>query len=136
MDPMPVAPVRFSRRVTQPIAIGTLRPGAPAHRRIGRRGALSTMGRPSHRGIHMPVASTLPRRACLALLLAFSCGTVSAASPAPAAAEAAAVPPQLQDLDAYVERVREQFDVPGIARSEEHTSELQSLMRSSYAVLC
>src|SRR3546814_8366912 len=73
------------------------------------------MGRPSHRGIHMPVASTLPRRACLALLLAFSCGTVSAASPAPAAAEAAAVPPQLQDLDAYVERVREQFDVPGIA---------------------
>src|SRR3546814_12195464 len=63
----------------------------------------------------MPVASTLPRRACLALLLAFSCGTVSAASPAPAAAEAAAVPPQLHDLDAYVERVREQFDVPGIS---------------------
>src|SRR3546814_10670486 len=73
------------------------------------------MGRPSHRGIHMPVASTLPRRACLALLLAFSCGTVSAASPAPAAAEAAAVPPQLHDLDPYVERVREQFDVPGIS---------------------
>src|SRR3546814_1890647 len=98
------------------------------------------MGRPSHRGIHMPVASTLPRRACLALLLAFSCGTVSAASPAPAAAEAAAVPPQLHDLDAYVERVREQFDVPGISvaivRSEEHTSELQSLMRISYAVFC
>src|SRR3546814_3208243 len=63
----------------------------------------------------MPVASTLPRRACLALLLAFSCGTVSAASPAPAAAEAAAVPPQLHDLDAHVERVREQFDVPGIS---------------------
>src|SRR3546814_1122769 len=26
--------------------------------------------------------------------------------------------------------------VPGLARSEEHTSELQSLMRTSYAVLC
>src|SRR3546814_9652261 len=27
-------------------------------------------------------------------------------------------------------------DVPGIFRSEEHTSELQSLMRISYAVFC
>src|SRR3546814_3287228 len=27
-------------------------------------------------------------------------------------------------------------DAPGAARSEEHTSELQSLMRSSYAVFC
>src|SRR3546814_3158250 len=27
-------------------------------------------------------------------------------------------------------------DVPGAARSEEHTSELQSLMRISYAVFC
>src|SRR3546814_9476804 len=27
-------------------------------------------------------------------------------------------------------------DVPPFSRSEEHTSELQSLMRSSYAVLC
>src|SRR3546814_7514804 len=70
-----------------------------AHRRIGRRGALSTMGRPSHRGIHMHVASPLPRRACLALLLAFSCGTVSAGS-------------------------------------AEHTSALQSLMRTTYAVFC
>src|SRR3546814_7361964 len=28
------------------------------------------------------------------------------------------------------------IDLPGIARSEEHTSELQSLMRISYAVFC
>src|SRR3546814_5941629 len=38
------------------------------------------------------------------------------------------------------ERVVEQrdlaFEVPGHVRSEEHTSELQSLMRISYAVFC
>src|SRR3546814_4970539 len=28
------------------------------------------------------------------------------------------------------------IDVPGVYRSEEHTSELQSLMRISYAVFC
>src|SRR3546814_3019191 len=28
------------------------------------------------------------------------------------------------------------LELPGASRSEEHTSELQSLMRSSYAVLC
>src|SRR3546814_12648990 len=28
------------------------------------------------------------------------------------------------------------FIVPGVSRSEEHTSELQSLMRISYAVFC
>src|SRR3546814_5421600 len=31
---------------------------------------------------------------------------------------------------------QEDAGVPAIARSEEHTSELQSLMRSSYAVFC
>src|SRR3546814_2934922 len=31
---------------------------------------------------------------------------------------------------------REAFDLYGIVRSEEHTSELQSLMRISYAVFC
>src|SRR3546814_5416840 len=30
----------------------------------------------------------------------------------------------------------EQIEVPGLGRSEEHTSELQSLMRSSYADFC
>src|SRR3546814_3086892 len=35
-----------------------------------------------------------------------------------------------------VERLRLIFDQPSFARSEEHTSELQSLMRTSYAVFC
>jgi CubicO group peptidase (beta-lactamase class C family) len=67
----------------------------------------------------MPAASTLLRRACPVLFIALSCGAAFAAPPsAPvetAATGAAAVPAELQDLDAYVERVREQFDVPGIA---------------------
>lgn len=37
------------------------------------------------------------------------------AIPAPMAGEASDLPVQLQDFDAYVERVRKQFDVPGIA---------------------
>src|SRR3546814_10816593 len=44
------------------------------------------------------------------------------------------------DADAAVARVRATADVADLAdcdlRSEEHTSELQSLMRNSYAVLC
>ncbi|MCC4592681.1 serine hydrolase [Xanthomonas campestris pv. cannae] len=51
------------------------------------------------------------------LLLAMS-ATVQAQAPAPTAVPApapAALPPGLQDLDAQVERVRKQFDVPGIA---------------------
>src|SRR3546814_7279680 len=32
--------------------------------------------------------------------------------------------------------LREQVEVVGLGRSEEHTSELQSLMRISYAVFC
>src|SRR3546814_2258561 len=35
-----------------------------------------------------------------------------------------------------VERMGRQHVVPGAGRSEEHTSELQSLMRISYAVFC
>src|SRR3546814_1235680 len=31
---------------------------------------------------------------------------------------------------------RQQRDIPAVERSEEHTSELQSLMRHSYAVFC
>src|SRR3546814_1338544 len=39
--------------------------------------------------------------------------------------------------DAGVGEAGHEIDlVPGIARSEEHTSELQSLMRISYAVFC
>src|SRR3546814_8027448 len=45
---------------------------------------------------------------------------------------------KLQTLD--WDALRQQPDAPGIAysfkRSEEHTSELQSLMRNSYAVFC
>ncbi|MBF6024639.1 serine hydrolase [Lysobacter niastensis] len=41
-------------------------------------------------------------------------GIATAAAPAPSAAEAE-LPAQLQDFDAYVEGVRKQFDVPGIA---------------------
>src|SRR3546814_6946887 len=33
-------------------------------------------------------------------------------------------------------RAKQKANVPDAARSEEHTSELQSLMRSSYAVFC
>src|SRR3546814_6769641 len=39
------------------------------------------------------------------------------------------------ETQAWDERLAEIFDVPP-ARSEEHTSELQSLMRISYAVFC
>src|SRR3546814_5224059 len=45
------------------------------------------------------------------------------------AAEPAPLPPRAHD-------VAEQFLGLGMARSEEHTSELQSLMRISYAVFC
>ncbi len=55
------------------------------------------------------------------LLLCASAASAAAAEPAPASApaaaapEAAPLPAQLQDFDAYVEAVRRQFDVPGIA---------------------
>src|SRR5690606_22108455 len=73
-------------------------------------------------GNRMIAATTRFRRACLALsLAACSCGA-ALATPQHAAAEApvvsagaAAIPAELRDLDAYVEQVREQFDVPGIA---------------------
>src|SRR3546814_5653339 len=68
---------------------------------------LSTMQRSLHLGKRMPAASTLLRRACLVVSIALSCGAAFAAQPAAAP-----------------------------ARSEEHTSELQSLMRISYAVFC
>src|SRR3546814_3011670 len=40
-----------------------------------------------------------------------------------------------QRAQAMLELAR-QLDLPSVARSEEHTSELQSLMRISYAVFC
>src|SRR3546814_3233777 len=48
-------------------------------------------------------------------------------------------PGSLVDFDLAVERIRagrEAADAAGVPRSEEHTSELQSLMRISYAVFC
>src|SRR3546814_10816066 len=39
-------------------------------------------------------------------------------------------------LSAFRARAQEQRRIAGKARSEEHTSELQSLMRNSYAVFC
>src|SRR3546814_1941662 len=43
--------------------------------------------------------------------------------------------PQI-DLDALIDRKLKRFMGDAAARSEEHTSELQSLMRISYAVFC
>lgn len=64
----------------------------------------------------MSVASTMSGRACLLLLSAALCSPAFAAeAPVPADDSAGTVPADLQDLDAYVESVREQFDVPGIA---------------------
>src|SRR3546814_6264720 len=40
------------------------------------------------------------------------------------------------DDDALIGRARDGADERGAGRSEEHTSELQSLMRISYAVFC
>src|SRR3546814_5028269 len=39
-------------------------------------------------------------------------------------------------LHAYIDMLRLRVDAASGARSEEHTSELQSLMRTSYAVFC
>src|SRR3546814_10803712 len=47
--------------------------------------------------------------------------------------------PPLTDLPGHMGRYRVQLDLvdsPAWQRSEEHTSELQSLMRISYAVFC
>src|SRR3546814_6371191 len=54
-----------------------------------------------------------------------------AATQAPAAGEA----PNGSDIVVTGSRIRRQ-DLAGVGRSEEHTSELQSLMRISYAVFC
>src|SRR3546814_10072998 len=37
---------------------------------------------------------------------------------------------------AYLREMHDRYGSPGFLRSEEHTSELQSLMRTSYAVFC
>src|SRR3546814_4181362 len=39
-------------------------------------------------------------------------------------------------LGGYVQAGPEFYEIPTVMRSEEHTSELQSLMRISYAVFC
>src|SRR3546814_7151629 len=43
---------------------------------------------------------------------------------------------QLRAVNQFQGRATEQDTLVGIQRSEEHTSELQSLMRNSYAVFC
>src|SRR5690606_33399879 len=86
----------------------------------GARRRVPTMQRSFQLGKRMPAASTLLRRACLVVFIVLS-GTAHAEQPAaaPAATTATAtgetLPAALHDLDAYVERVREQFDVPGIS---------------------
>src|SRR3546814_8947667 len=40
------------------------------------------------------------------------------------------------DLEDAVSRLNSAYSAEGVSRSEEHTSELQSLMRISYAVFC
>src|SRR3546814_6514618 len=99
--------------------------------------------------LYMTSSSRIARPACLALLLA------ALAFPAAASAQSgdhvtlgvgAGVVPDYQGSDDYrflpipvIDAQFGQFFVSlrnGIGRSEEHTSELQSLMRISYAVFC
>src|SRR3546814_2818445 len=54
-----------------------------------------------------------------------------AIAPKPAAAADAALAKRVDDLDRRLAALTD-----GLDRSEEHTSDLQSLMRISYAVLC
>src|SRR3546814_2117905 len=54
----------------------------------------------------------------------------------PAAAPAEQVLRQFMITPAVIERSSQVLRETGIVRSEEHTSELQSLMRISYAVFC
>src|SRR3546814_2404969 len=80
------------------------------------------------------------RHALVAALLAtsmFSLPTTAHAQ-AMSAEEAAALRAELATLRAKVETLEARIDQasPPPARSEEHTSELQSLMRISYAVFC
>jgi CubicO group peptidase (beta-lactamase class C family) len=53
--------------------------------------------------------------AVLGLALLLQGAALAQAGSAPAGLPAAPLPPQLQDFDAYVDGVRKQFDVPGIA---------------------
>src|SRR3546814_4979582 len=54
----------------------------------------------------------------------------------PTALQAAARDAAVDKLQGRDELVREESPAPALVRSEEHTSELQSLMRISYAVFC
>src|SRR3546814_10017540 len=80
--------------------------------------------RPAHGGQHLPIRHRTPvdRPPGLRLVAALEIGTVAeAADLAVVGAEAPAAGTQPADI---------------LQRSEEHTSELQSLMRISYAVFC
>src|SRR3546814_5914659 len=62
---------------------------------------------------------------------------VNAAEPADAAFDGKHGRSEDQDVDEYLERERVHAAAPSFrSRSEEHTSELQSLIRISYAVFC
>lgn len=64
----------------------------------------------------MRLASMRTAAAAFVVRAAFGSGLSFAAQPvATIIHEAEALPAQLQDFDAYVEGVRRQFDVPGIA---------------------
>src|SRR3546814_10195993 len=104
-----------------------------------------------HRGLHVLTPSVPSRRASDLVMRdeapATSNGTTNGASAAkpirpsqrsgddaPAAAEA--VPPIEQSADPITPPTEDAPAPRAAARSEEHTSELQSLMRISYAVFC
>src|SRR3546814_2405127 len=54
----------------------------------------------------------------------------------PVLARIEALVPGRGQLSERVEAFQQRFTIPTDRRSEEHTSELQSLMRTSYAVFC
>src|SRR3546814_2953510 len=78
--------------------------------------------------------SSMPRLHRFALALAASTAMV-AAGPAFAKAKAGEAAP-ISDLVKAVDIPYQAFTLDNGLRSEEHTSELQSLMRISYAVFC
>src|SRR3546814_5317567 len=82
---------------------------------------------------------------CKHVLVAFAlitaCGHLQASGPVPTAAAATAMFYGIEMPDAAVAELAEVAPVAASVlltarRSEEHTSELQSLMRTSYAVFC
>jgi len=67
------------------------------------------------RSVQMRLNRSWAWGAMLGAGLAWGGIAAAAAPPMESSAETPALPAQLQDFDAYVEGVRKQFDVPGIA---------------------